>query len=248
LRETLAPLDTDRRRVLEMLHLPVRNFIKASILSVGFAAVIASPVYACCPAGTINKSVEDITTSSELKDANTNSDALTVNSGDTLEYVITIHNNGTVESSGNDDMLDTNLTDTLPAGIVLASNPGQTTISDSLGTIAAGKSVTVSYRVTVTSTDNGAYLTNKACYTGNSVNNKDDQNGCDTAVVLVNVPVTPTPMPTPTPAAPITPTQSTPTPVALPNTGPGNVIIPAVFISVLGYIGYMFKVKRGIVD
>ncbi len=229
-----------------MIHQSLSTTVRASAVGIVMAALLASPVYACCPVGTINKSVEDITTSSALVDANTDSSALTVNTGDTLQYVITIHNNGAAEANGNDNMLDTVMTDTLPAGVELASNPSETTITDTIGTIAAGKSVTIDYNVTVTSTQNGAYLTNKACYTGKSVNNDDNQSGCDTAVVLVNVPVTPTPAPTPTPVAPTTPTPVTPAPTALPNTGPGNVILPAVAISVLGYLGYMFKVKRSI--
>jgi uncharacterized repeat protein (TIGR01451 family) len=229
----------------------ISNVAKSSVLGIALAAVVASPAYACCPVGSINKSVEDITTSSALVDANTNSTALSVNSGDTLEYVITIKNSGNVEANGDDDMLNTVMTDTLPSGIELVSNPTQTTITDNVGTVGAGKSVSLTYDVKVTSTDNGAYITNRATYTAKSVNNQDNQSGCDVAVVQVTVPVapTPTPTPTPTPVAPTTPVVTTPTatvttPTALPNTGPGNIIIPAVIVSVLGYVAYSFKLKR----
>lgn len=222
----------------------ISKIAKSSVLGIALAAVVASPAYACCPVGSINKSVEDITTSSALEDANTNSAALSVNTGDTLEYVITIKNSGNVEANGDDDMLNTVMTDVLPAGIELASNPSQTTITDNVGTVAAGKSVTLTYDVKVTSTDNGAYITNRATYSAKSVNNQDNQSGCDVAIVEVTVPPTPVPTPTPTPAPTPTPTPPTPTPVTLPNTGPGNIIIPAVVVSVLGYVVYALKLKR----
>src|SRR5580698_1270999 len=110
---------------------------KASVTGIVAAGLIASPVYACNPVGTINKSVEDLTTSSPLEDANDASSALTVNSGDTLQYVIKINSTGTPESNGDDDMTNTVLTDTLPSGIALVSNPSQTQISVNIGTIKA---------------------------------------------------------------------------------------------------------------
>ncbi|HEY1835323.1 MAG TPA: hypothetical protein VGG13_00700 [Candidatus Saccharimonadales bacterium] len=75
----------------------------------------------------------------------------------------------------------------------------------------------------------------KACFTGNSLANDNAQSGCDTTVIKVHVPPTPTPTPTPTPA---------PQPAVLPNIGAGNFIVPAVVVSILGYAGYLLRLKR----
>lgn len=222
----------------------INRLVRSSAVTVGLAMLVASPAYACTPVGAINKSVEDLTTGSALVHATDDAHALSVNSGDTLEYVITVSDNGTPESNGNDDMVNTVMTDVLPAGVQLISNPSQTTVTDNIGRIAAGKSVTESFEVKVTSTDDGAYILNRATYTGNSVNGNDQQSGCDTAIVQVHVPA-PTPTPTPTPVTPTpTPTPTPPAPQALPNTGPGNVVLPAAAVSALGYAGYLFRAKR----
>jgi uncharacterized repeat protein (TIGR01451 family) len=228
--------------VFEMLRNNAKSLVRSSVICVALATLVASPAYACSPVGVINKSVEDLTTSSALEDANTTSAALRVNSGDTLEYVVTIRNNGTPESNGNNDMTKTVLTDNLPAGIELVNDPTMTTITENIGTVPAGSSVTKSYEVKVTSTQNGAYITNKACFTGNSVQYNNAQSGCDTAVVLVNVPTpipTPVPTPTPTPTPVVTP--PAPAPQTLVNTGPGNIVLPVVFVTILGYV---LRLKR----
>lgn len=196
------------------------------------AALIAAPAHACHPVGTIKKSVEDVTTSSTLTDANGVSTALVVDSGDTLQYVIKVSNTGQPAADGVNDMVNTALTDTLPAGIALASDPTQTTIAENLGTIKPGDSVTKTYAVKVTDTTDGDVITNKACFTGKSVNNSNNQSGCDTAVVKVHVPTPPTP--------PVTPTQ----PTVLPNTGAGNVLGIGGAAVVLGYAGYLLNAKR----
>jgi uncharacterized repeat protein (TIGR01451 family) len=225
----------------------VKVLTSSSLLGLGLAVMVAAPVFACHPVGVINKSVEDVTTNSVLSDANTNATALTVNSGDTLKYVVKISDTGTVESNGDDDMLTTMLSDTLPSGVALVSDPSETTISANLGTVKADQTITETYEVTVTSKQDGAYLTNKACFTGKSVNNADNQSGCDVAVVKVHVPVVPIPTPAPTPTPTPTPVSPTPTPTptatttvttqaptTLPNTGPGNVIGIAAVVAVAG--------------
>jgi hypothetical protein len=140
-------------------------------------------------------------------------------------------------------MTNTVLTDTLPGGVELVSNPSERVISENLGTIASKGSVTKQYQVKVTETTDGSVLTNKACFTGGSnLGKKYNQSGCDVAIVKVHVPTTPTPAPTPKPTTSPTPT---PTPPAvLPNTGAGNIIVPAVVLSVLGYAGYLLHLKR----
>ena len=221
------------------------NLITSSgITGVIAATMLVAPVFACTPVGSIVKEVQDQTTGSATVDANSVSSALSVNSGDTLVYLITIKNSGAAESNGNDDMNNVTLSDTLPTGVQLESNPSQTVITENLGTIKPGASITKTYEVKVTDTTNGATITNKACYTGTSVDNKDNQSGCDVAVVKVVVPtpvVTPTPTPTPT-----VPPAATTTPVTLPDTG-STALSTSLFVSstvVLGYVLNMFRLRR----
>jgi len=215
------------------------------------STLVAGTVFACHPQGSIIKKVQDITTSSAVVDANTASSALTVNQGDILTYSITIANAETVEGDQNQaDMLNTSLTDTLPAGVQLIGNPTQTTITENLGTIKAKGSITKQYQVKVTATQDGSILTNKACYTSTSnLGASYAQSGCDTAVVKVHVPTPiPTPVPTPTPPAPtpvVTPAAIvTPTAAALPNTGAGSSIALAIAIAILGYAANVLRLRR----
>ncbi len=208
---------------------------QSGIVGLGLATLIVAPVFACHPNGVINKTVEDVTTSSGLQHANSNTSALVVNSGDTLQYVVTVSNTGAAASNGDDDMLNTVLTDTLPSGVSLVSDPSETTITASLDTIKPGQKVTETYEVKVTSDQDGAYLTNKACFVGKSGdNNVNPQSGCDIAIVKVHVPPTPTPIPTPTPTpTPIpTPIPTPSAPTSLPNTGPGDVIGLAAVVTI----------------
>jgi uncharacterized repeat protein (TIGR01451 family) len=210
---------------------------------------MVSPAFACHPQGTIIKYVQDETTSSAVSDANNDSSAVTVHPNDTLKYVITVSNNGAPASNGDDDMETTVMTDTLPAGVSLVSNPSQRTVSANIGTLKPGQSATETYAVTVTSTQNDTYITNEACFTGNSIEKGvSPQSGCDVAVVKVVVPPTPTPTPTPVPTPTPTPTTPTPTvttttPTVLPNTGAGNYIVPAAAVSILAYLGYFIRLK-----
>jgi len=219
----------------------VTLFANASIASIVAATMIAVPALACKPVGSIVKSVQDQTTNSATVSSNSASSALAVNSGDTLVYTITIKNSGAAESNGDDDMLNVKLADTLPSGVQLISSSSQAQISESLGTIKPGASITKSYSVKVTDT-NGDILTNKACYTGSSVDNKDNQSGCDTAVVKVNVPTPATPTPAPTP----TTTTPTATPATMPDTGSTAVsaLIALSVASVLGYSLNLMRLKR----
>ncbi len=223
----------------------------ASVTGVVIAGVIVSPVLACRPQGKIVKTVQDVTTNSQIVGGNNSENALIVSKGDTLTYTVTVSNHETVEGKQHQaDMTNTVLTDKLPDGVELVSNPGEHTITEQLGTIKAKGHVTKQYQVTVTETQDGTLLTNKACFTSNSrMGKKFNQNGCDVAIVKVHVPVTPTPTPTPTPEPTPTPTPSpTPAPTepvdTLPNTGAGNIIIPAALASVVGYAGYLWRLKR----
>jgi uncharacterized repeat protein (TIGR01451 family) len=201
----------------------VSKLASASVTGVVLAGLIVSPVLACHPQGKIAKAVQDNTTSSAIVDANTTGSALTVNQSDVLTYTVTISNQETQEGNQHQaDMTNVVLTDALPAGVQLVSNPTETTITESLGTIAANGKVTRQYQVKVTATQDGAVLTNKACYTsGSNLGTNYNQNGCDVAIVKVHVP-TPVPVPTPTPTptpTPVPTAPTAPTPATLPDTG-----------------------------
>lgn len=204
--------------------------------TVGIAALIATPALAWHPKGTIVKKVQDVTANSALVDANDAASALAVNKGDTLKYVITISNIGDAASNGYNDMAKTVLTDTLPAGVVLA-NGGSSKITENIGTIKPGQSVTKEYLVKVTSTKDADVVTNKACFTGNSTANDNPQSGCDNAVVKVHVPETPPVTPPTTPTTPETPeTPSTPElPAALPSTGPEAFVGTTLILGAAAY-------------
>jgi len=216
----------------------------ATLSGVTAAILVATPVLACHPQGYIQKQVQDITTNSAIVDANSASSALNVNSGDSLVYTITVSNKGAVAKNGDDDMINTVVTDKLPAGLNLTSDANQRTVTLNLGTIKPGATVSKTIAVTVSSTQDGVVIDNQACYNGVGVDNKTTQNGCDDAVVKVSVPVKPvTPV---TPVTSVTPAvQGDTTVTTLPNTGAGNVMGIALATTVLGYVGSLVvKSKR----
>ncbi len=126
------------------------------------------------PFGQIFKRVIDETT-----DPNTNhaaddqAHAVEVNTGDTLKYDVTITNNGTSV------MQNVVMTDDLPAGVELVSNPSTRHIQSNFGDIAAGKLKFFDITVKVTQSTAG-FITNQACFTANG-----NQHGCDVAIVKI---------------------------------------------------------------
>jgi len=227
----------------------IKKFIATGATSIAIAATVASPVFAWHPKGVIVKYVQNETTASALADANDVSSAIGAKTGDTLKYVIKVSNTGAADNRGWNDMANTVLKDTLPAGVELVGNASQRQITVNLGTIKPGKTVTKEYEVKVTSATDGDIVTNKACFTGNSTANDNPQAGCDNAVVKVRVPEKPVTPPVTPPATPVTPTTpETPVtpeaPKTLPNTGAGNLIVPAVIVSALGYAGFLTYLKR----
>lgn len=185
-------------------------FVSASLTSLVAIGTIAVPAYAWHPKGTIIKTVQNQTAGTAQSDANDAVTAVSAAPGDTLLYTITVNNIGTAAANGNNDMAKTMLTDTLPAGVELVSNPAQRTISENLGTIKPGKSVTKTYAVKVTSSTNGDTITNEACFTGDSLADDNPQHGCNIAIITVKVPpVTP----------PVVPPKAPELPATLPNTG-----------------------------
>lgn len=218
----------------------VSNVALAAIL-IGTAGIlgIASTAMAWHPKGVITKQVQNVTTGSALSEADTAATAVATHPGDTLKYVITVKNDGAADSHGYNDMAKTVMTDTLPSGVALASNPAQRQISENLGTIKPGQSVTKEYLVKVT-TSTTETINNTACFTGNSTANDNPQSGCNSAVVTVTVPETPV-ITTPTPETPAAPQL----PAELPHTGTGtNVLIASLGLGVLVYLGYVYKASR----
>lgn len=207
------------------------------------SVVAPSSAFAWHPEGKIVKKVQNVTQKSELSDANDAGSAVSAKPGDILTYVITVSNEQT-QDDGKNDMTNTVLTDTLPAGVELVSNPASRTITENLGTIKPKQSVTKQYQVKVTSETDGDVITNKACFTGNTAVNDNPQQGCEVAVVKVSNPkveTPPTPVTPPTTTTPETPsTPATPaapvTSEALPSTGPASTIAIAVLAVAAGYV------------
>lgn len=206
----------------------------ASVTSILAVSAIAVPAYAWHPKGTIVKYVTNQTAGTTKSDANTDATAVSVAPGDVVLYTIVVSNTGAASSDGLNDMASTMLTDTLPAGIELVSNPATRTISENLGTITPGNSATKTYAVKVTSETDGDSITNKACFTGNSTVNDNPQSGCDVAIIKVHVPKKP-------PVTPPTPEQ--PQPVVLPDTG-STALTSAAAVGIAGILGFAFNTLR----
>jgi len=224
--------------------------VSSSVTGVALASLVAAPVFACTPKGSIIKYVQDQTTGSKMLDANTVATALTVHPGDVLVYTIVIGNNGGPSKDNVDDMVDTTLTDNLPVGVTAVG--GNANIVEAIGIVKEKGTITKAYSVKVdANATDGEVITNKACYTGKATNHDSKQNqaGCDVAIIKVSVPpVTP---PTPPTTPPVTPTPPT-TPIpqvqaaatTLPNTGAGNFLAPAGIVSGLGYVGNVLRLRR----
>ena len=160
-------------------------FISAGLT---MAAAITAPALAWHPQGNIAKTVQDVTANSQTSSATDASSALTVAPGDTLLYTVVVSNTAEPAANHDNDMAYTVMTDQLPSGVELTSNPAQRQITENIGTIEPDKSVTKQYEVKVTDTKDGDSITNKACYTGDSIARDNPQSGCDTVVVTVRTP------------------------------------------------------------
>jgi uncharacterized repeat protein (TIGR01451 family) len=217
----------------------VRNVVlSVGVSSIAVVASIATPALAWHPKGVIVKKVQNVTANSTLSDANTTAQAVAAKPGDTLKYVIEVRNDGAADNNGSNDMAKTVMTDTLPAGVELASNPSQRTITENLGLIKPGQKVVKEYTVKVTASKDGV-IANKACFTGDSTVNDNPQKGCDDAVVKVTVPEQPKPeQPKPEAPKPEAPKAEAPkqeTPATLPETGPADVLGATAGIAAAGY-------------
>lgn len=214
--------------------------ISKVVLSAGIIGAItiiglSSTAFAWHPKGAITKRVQNVTTSSVL------SVDTKAKPGDTLKYVIEVSNDGAVDKSGNNDMAKTVMTDTLPVGVELVSNPAQRKITENLGTLKPGQKVSKDYLVKVVSKTDST-IENTACFTGNSTANDNPQKGCDSATVTVTVPPVVTP-PVVTPPVVTPPATTTPveTPAELPKTGASeNILVSAIALAAISYATYRF--------
>ncbi len=234
-----------------------------SITGIALAVSVISPAYAWHPEGKIVKSVRNVTANGELKDANNADNAVNAKIGDTLQYSITVSNVAKPAEKNYNDMAFVILKDTLPDGVELidnASNVAQRQITENIGTVLPGKSVTKQYTVRVTSTSSAKLIENKACFEGDSVVKDKPQRGCDSAFAKVSVQVVPaapvahapTPVAPAVLATPVTAPVATPTPTTvaakpevLPATGPGALAVASFAgLSSLGYAVNMFRLRR----
>lgn len=151
--------------------------------------------------------------------ADDNAHAIEVDKTDILKYEISIVNDGT------SDVTNAVMTDTLPAGVTLVSDPAKRSFSVPYGTIKPGNPLIYTLTVKVDSNvGDGAYINNQACFTADS-----GQKGCDSAVVKTKSKVTEKETVTPTPTNTITPTPTntiTPTPTETITPTPTETITP----------------------
>ncbi len=166
----------------------MKKLLIASAATVTLALATVSPALAWHPVIKVVKQVQNVTTSSALADANDAASAVAVKPGDTIKYVIEVSNEGVADQSGNNDLAFTVLTDELPAGIELTSDASKHKITENLGTIKPGQKVVKEYTLKVTSSTDGAVVTNEACADGDSKVKDNPQHKCDKAVVKVSVP------------------------------------------------------------
>ncbi len=219
--------------------------LSAGIIGALTITGLSSTAFAWHPDGQITKKVQNVTTGGALSEADTKETAVAAKPGDTLKYVIEVRNDGKPDSKNYNDLAKIVMKDTLPAGIVLASNPAQRDITENHDLIKPGKSKVWEYLVKVTATKDGL-ITNTACFTGDSTVNDNPQKGCNPAVVTVTVPpVTPEP-----PVVPPTPTPETPAPIPempaeLPKTGLGESILAStVILGTLWYTAHRYIVSQ----
>lgn len=188
------------------------------------------------PVGKIDKKVQNVSQNGTAADADTQATAVEAKDGETVKYIVKVWNEGQPDARGYNDMVDIVVTDTLPAGVVLVSDPAKRELKETIARLRPGESKTFEYAVKVTKQDDG-FVKNTACFTGDSEIKDAPQKGCNDAVIKVKK-TTPPPQP---PTPPQTPTPPTPpAPPTLPVTGAGSVVGLFVGISGLGYLSHRF--------
>lgn len=185
------------------------------------------------PVGKIDKKVQNVSDSGTPADADIQSSAVDAKNADVLKYIVKVWNAGQPNAQGHNDMVGIVVTDTLPAGVELVSNPAKRELKETITRLRPGESKTFEYAVKVTKQDEG-FVKNTACFTGDSEVNDAPQKGCNDAVIKV-AKTTPPPQPPTSPQAP-----TPPTPPSLPVTGSGSVVGLFVGVSGLGYLSHRF--------
>jgi uncharacterized repeat protein (TIGR01451 family) len=217
----------------------------AGVTGVMVAGAITSPALAWHPKGVIKKFVQNQTAGTALSDANEDTAAVAAKPGDVLKYVVEINNIGAAGQTN--EMHFTKLTDNLPAGVELVSDPAKRQIVEDLGIVKPGEKKTKEYLVKVTSTKDKDLIDNKACFTGDSEVHDNHQEGCDNAKIRLSVPPKPEePKPQPPKVEPPKPEAPKPQPQVLPATGPSALLAPVMAIGsgTAAYAGRLLVIKR----
>lgn len=214
------------------------RFIISGALLVATLVLGTQTAYAWHPVGVISKTVQNVTAKGEAVEADSAATAVEVKTGDVLKYTITVRNDGQQSRRDYNDLAFIKVTDELPAGVELVTDPELRTISYEVDNLKPGESSSKSYEVKVTSTTNSDVLTNQACFVGDSTVKDNKQEGCDDAVVKLNIPQTSSTSVTVTP--PVVKAVTT----TLPKTGMNNVFIVGVLAGILAYAGSLFKSRR----
>lgn len=204
----------------------------ASATGLVLAAGVVAPAYAWHPQVKITKYVTNQTAGGQMADANNAASAVGTKPGDVIKYTIVVENPAPAASREHNDLHFTKLTDELPAGVELVSDPSKRNIVEDLGVLKPGGKVTKEYILKVTSQKDGDVVTNTACVSGNSKVKDAPRSDCDPAVIKVSVP-----------EPPKTPEPPKQTPKVLPATGPANMIVSFGAVSVLGYLGNLLRLK-----
>lgn len=214
--------------------------VAAAVLSATALINLSGTAFAWHPEGKIVKKVQNITTGSVLSDADTTETGVAAKPGDQLKYVVEVRNIAPAAQKQYNDMVNTVVTDELPAGVELVSNPSQRKLTADLGRIVPGETKKQEYVVRVTAKI-AAPVTNTACFTGNTEVNDNAQKGCNPAVVNVTIP--------PTPEVPVvtTPTPKSPVvemPAELPKTG----LAENVFAATLAIGALLYATSRYVIS
>lgn len=223
----------------------------ATGLVLALLAVIAAPVLAADePKTTIRTSVQNQTTNGALDDANAAESAIKAKTGDILKYVIEIKNNAEQSDNDKNNLSSGKLVNGLPAGVELVSDPNKREVSEHLGTIKPGETVTKQFLVKVTAGKDGETIENRGCFTGQYAGQDKAVSDCEPAFVKISLgtkeeaPAPTTPKPE-EPAKEEAPAAQTPS-EDLPTTGPSDIIAPvaAVTTGAFAYASRLLYLKR----
>lgn len=212
--------------------------LSAAIVSLVAIATVSTTAFAWHPEGKIIKKVQNVTTNSALSDADDKNSAVATKPGDELRYVIEVKNVAKPADKNYNDMVKTIVTDELPAGVELISNPAQRKFTADLGRLKPGESKTTEFKVRVTAAK-ADYITNTACFTGDTEVNDNPQKGCNPAIVKVSIPATPV---TTKPQEPKKPVVETP--VELPKTGAAE----NVFAATIALGAMLYAISRYVIS